>query len=94
MTALKVTAPGRVKAGDIFKVGFTAGNASGAQVFHVELADPSGKVDPVATGNFRSESASGSCQLQVPFNGAKGIWQVYVKHVNTGISKKVRIEVK
>ena len=94
VTALKVTAPGRVKAGDIFKVGFTAGNASGAQVFHVELADPSGKVDPVATGNFRSESASGSCQLQVPFNGAKGIWQVYVKHVNTGISKKVRIEVK
>ena len=94
VTGLKVTAPAAVKQGDIFKVNFAAESAAGSQVFHVELLDPSGKADPVTTRNYHTVSPAGACQIQIPFNGAKGSWKICVKHINTGMTKSVVTEVK
>lgn len=94
ITALKVNAPAVVKQGDIFTVGFAAVDGAGPQVFRVELIAPSGKTDPVCARNHHTLSSSGSCQVQIPFNGEKGLWTLAVKHVNTGLKKNIRIEVK
>lgn len=94
VASLKVTAPRTVAQGDVFKVKFEAAGAAGAQVFHVELLDPAGKPDSVSTRNYHSVTPQSSCHLQIPFNGAKGNWQLCVTHVNTGLKKNVKIKVK
>jgi hypothetical protein len=90
--ALKVK--GEVSQGTVFPVEFTAVNAAGPQVFHAELLDPAGESDPVALRNYHTDSASGKCQMQIPFNGAKGTWKVLITHVNTGMKAISHIKVK
>ena len=94
VTGLKVDLPAGVKAGSKVNCAFTAEGATGAQVFHVAVADVKGKSLREYRKNFRTAGNKGNYEFQIPFNAPKGKWQVTVIHVNTGMKKILTLDVK
>ena len=91
---VSVKAPAAICAGKTVDITFAAEGATGAQVFNVNVLDPAGKAQRIYRKNFRTPGNSGSYSFQIPWNAAKGKWQICVTHVNTGLKKNVNITVK
>ena len=89
-----VKAPAAVNAGSSVSLAFAATGATGAQVFNVSVFDPAGKDLRIYRKNFRTAGNNGTYTFQLPYNAAKGKWQICVTHVNTGMKKKISITVK
>ena len=92
--AVGVKAPAALNAGDVMKLGFTAEGASGPQVFHVEVLDPAGRAQALYAKNCHTSGNSGELRFQLPFNAPKGVWTAAVRHVNTGLKRLHKFEVK
>ena len=94
VTGVSVKAPAAVTAGSNVSIAFTANGASGAQVFNVNVYDSAGKAQRIYRKNFRAPGNKGTHVFQLPYNAAKGKWQLTVTHVNTGLKKNVNITAK
>ncbi len=94
VNALELKAPSSLKAGAKAEIRFTAKGAVGPQQFNIRLFDPAGKDQRPYRKNLRTANGSGSWDFQIPFNAAKGKWQLCVTHFNTGLKKMQTIEVK
>ena len=94
VNALELKAPSSLKAGAKAEIRFTAKGAVGPQQFNIRLFDPAGKDQRPYRKNLRTANGSGSWDFQIPFNAAKGKWQLRVTHFNTGLKKIQTIEVK
>lgn len=81
---LTVAGPKFVRAGDCVAVDFSADGATGPQVFHIEVRDPSGKSAWRFRQNMRIEGNRGSFSYASALNDMSGLWKIEVTHVNTG----------
>lgn len=89
---LSVTGPDAVRPGETAQFRFAAENATGAQVYHVELVDPDGKSAWRFRKNVRTTSEGGYA-FETALNEKPGRWTLVVKHVNTGRLRRVGFRV-
>jgi len=81
---LTLTGTGAVRVGDRVDVNFSVTGATGPQVFHVEVRDPTGRSAWRFRKNIRVDGGCGSFSYVTAFNDRTGRWKIEVTHVNTG----------
>ena len=91
--ALSLDGPAVVRAGETARFAFAAGNAKGAHVFHIEFADPDGRIPWRFFRNVRTLEGGGSYALETAFNEKPGRWTATVVHVNTGARRTIEFEI-
>lgn len=95
LPALEVAAPVRVRRGEEAAVAirFAAATPAATHVFHVEVADPSGKVIPHYSENLTAPDGVAAKRLPVAANDPPGGWTVRAKDILSGQERTAAIEV-
>jgi hypothetical protein len=91
---LLVSSPARVAPASTGRTGlsFASTTSAAAHVLHVEAIDPSGKVVPYYAGNLLAPEGNAVKSLPLALNDARGRWQLRVRDVLTGQSRRVNFE--
>jgi hypothetical protein len=92
---LLVAAPERAARGTSAVIGLSFRGVSplARQVFHVEVADPSGKVVDYYSKNLLAASNTAQFTLPLAVNDVPGAWQIRVKDIATAQSATATLEV-
>jgi hypothetical protein len=95
LPTLKLSGPGRLRAGETGKFRFSLAGASPVafDVFHVEVRDATGKLLPDYSENLLARDGKTVWHLPVTHNDAVGEWDVRVKDVLSGETARSRLVV-
>jgi hypothetical protein len=91
---LRLTAPARLRRGDVARIGISLDLPSPAavHVFHVEVTDPSGKLRHEYSGNLPAPLGRTSKALASALNDAAGKWTIRVRDALSGQQRSAEIE--
>ena len=91
---LRLSAPTRLRRGDVAWIGIAAGARSPAEthVFHVEVLDPNGKIVLHYSGNILAAEGQSAKLLPSAVNDAAGKWTIRVKDVLSGQVQSAEVE--
>ena len=92
--SLKVQSPAKVAPGETFKVTASVKPAHGPQVFRLTLTGTDGREIGCYSVNFRSGNGTGTREIFIPFNAAKGKYKVTVTHILSNLSSAQEFEVR
>jgi hypothetical protein len=92
--ALEVSAPKRLRRGDVARVGIAMGarSAAATHVFHVEVSGPDGKPASQYSGNLVAPGGRTMKELPTALNDAVGRWTVQVTDRLSGQQTSVDVE--
>jgi hypothetical protein len=91
---LRLSAPARLRRGEVARIGIAAGEHSPAatHVFHVEVVDPNGKLALHYSGNLPAPGGVTAKVLPSALNDIEGKWTIRVKDVLSGEVESAVVE--
>jgi hypothetical protein len=96
MSALKVSAPRLVRAGEtgVFTMRLVKESPAALHVFHLDAVDPSGTIVPQYSGNIRAPKGRATARVPFALNDPPGTWEIRVKDLLSGQTQvsTVRVE--
>lgn len=95
MPQLEVSVPLRLKRGDTAELGVSFATATPAarHVLHIDVVNPSGQIVDYYSGNLLAPEGRANKVVPIAFNDPAGRWEIRVKDLMTGQSRKSSVEV-
>ncbi|HUS05556.1 MAG TPA: hypothetical protein VMZ52_04640, partial [Bryobacteraceae bacterium] len=95
LPAFEISLPARAERGSNIHVGLRTAVSSPASqhVMHAEVVDPSGKVVDHYSGNLLAPNGSAGKLIPIALNDSPGRWELRVRDVLTGVTKRTQFEV-
>jgi hypothetical protein len=95
LPAIRISAPQRIARGNIAQIGlgFDGSSLAATHVFHLDTRNPSGKVVEYYSSNVLVRNASGEYAIPFACNDTPGRWTIRVKHLLSGQSQTIGMDV-